>query len=126
MKPPNEGTSGTRCDYNERETRLADENEVRVAVDRAKTEMLCEANRKLAIAEGALRRFGVCMSCLYGLAYGEQGCTDCMNTGFEQGESPADIERAAVLSDLMVRLCVQGGALNRSQIIEVIEARKGV
>lgn len=52
--------------------------------------------RRLEIATTALRGFGVCMSCLFGRG-SDGNCHDCMNTGFEQGKSPAEVERLEIL-----------------------------
>jgi hypothetical protein len=73
-------------------------SEAQLALDFIMMENAKEALRnKLEIAEAALRRFGVCMTCLYGAPDYYFGCTDCMNTGFEHGESPAEIERREIL-----------------------------
>lgn len=93
---------------------------------------------KLSTAEATLKSFGVCMSCVHGqTACGPHGvCTDCLNTGFDGGESPEDIERREILEACSLRLtqysreCGSETAAHEtfglSDVQQIIASRKGV
>lgn len=58
------------------------------------------ARKELVEAKAVLARVGVCMSCWNGLSMYEQGCTDCLNTGWRDGQPPAE----AALEDAKSRI----------------------
>lgn len=78
---------------------IADALEVAEAVTLAQAKELALVRAQRDNALLMLQRFGVCVSCWYGTPE-PHGCTDCLNTGFIEGRSPEETERAAILADL--------------------------
>lgn len=75
-------------------------------VENSALNLMAEKDAKIATLQGERDRLrervrleGVCMSCLDGAPDLSHGCTDCLNTGYERGQSRGD-EALTVLQEV--------------------------